>query len=292
MKITILGTSNAWGPNPFLGTPWPMTGKLSDDTLVEIRKFRTSLLIETSDEKRVLIDCGPDFGHQRRHFQMGPLDAILLTHPHNDHAGGLEELNVYRPTQCLPIPTFAHPNCWAEIKEKKGLGYIIDPRRLVTEETLQAFVPFQIGTATIVPFPVEHSSQAPGSLGFAITDGSRRVIYTGDFWALTDPNHPIFREPADVLIMECDRFDRLSGPAVGGGHMSFVEAVRLLSTGAFSNPRPKQVVFVHFGDNGPAGPASGYPEWRKAVIDGLNAAGLRDVMPDEDAVIGYEGLVL
>ena len=80
--------------------------------------------------------------------------------------------------------------------------------------------------------------------------------------------------------------------------MSFLEAVRFLANGAFSNPRPKQVVFVHFGDNGPnesRGPKlarSGYKDWRDALISGLTSAGLGDVMPDQDAVVGYEGLGL
>lgn len=292
MKITILGTANAWGPNTFLGTQWPMMGTLTTGKSVEIRKFRTSLLVETSDSKRILIDCGPDFGHQRRHFDIGPLDGILITHPHFDHIGGLDELNVYKPTKCVPIPTYAHKDCWTVINQTRGFGYMVEPLRLISENALRAFDPITIGAATIVPFAVEHSSLAPGAVGFSISDGPRRIVYTGDLWAICNPTHPIFREPADLLIMECDRFDGLAGPAVGGGHMSFVEAIRLLASGAFSNPRPKQVVFVHFGDNGPNGPRSTYNDWRSAITSGLTAAGLGDVMPDQDAVVGYEGLVL
>ena len=292
MKITVLGTANAWGPNTFLNAPWPMTGTLANGKHVEIRKFRTSLLLETSEGKRILIDCGPDFGHQCRHFGIGPLDAILLTHPHLDHIGGLDELNVYRATECLPIPTYAHKDCWTCLKEARGFGYVVDPLRLVAQNDLRAFDPIQIGTATITPFPVEHSFLAPGAVGFSVSDGSRRLVYTGDLWAICNPTHHLFQEPANVLIIECDRFDGLAGLAVGGGHMSFAEAVRFLSSGAFSNPRPKQVVFVHFGDNGPKGHSSGYQDWRDALVSGLAEAGLEDVMPDQDAVVGYEGLVL
>jgi hypothetical protein len=54
MKITILGTANAWGPNPFLNppAPWPMRGVLSTGIEIEIRKYRTSLLVEGYDGKK------------------------------------------------------------------------------------------------------------------------------------------------------------------------------------------------------------------------------------------------
>jgi len=70
MKITVLGTSNAWGPNPFLNQApnIPMVGNLTDGTQVEIRRYRTSLLLETNDGKKVLVDCGPDFSHQLQRF--------------------------------------------------------------------------------------------------------------------------------------------------------------------------------------------------------------------------------
>ncbi len=55
MKIKILGTANAWGPNPLLnnGPTIPMKGKLKNKGEIGIRKFRTSLLIETRDESFV-----------------------------------------------------------------------------------------------------------------------------------------------------------------------------------------------------------------------------------------------
>lgn len=294
MKITILGTANAWGSNEFRGTPSPLTGALSNGATVEFRRYRTSLFLESSDGKRILIDCGPDFAHQRRQFQLGRLDAILFTHPHPDHILGFDEINVYTAVaNCVPIPAYAHPACWQNIRAR-GFAYIIDALHLVTENPLHSLQSFQIGTVTITPFSVEHSVYAPGAVGFIFTEeskeGRRRVIYTGDLWAVCDPTHSVFGEPVDLLVMECDRWDGLAGPAVGGGHMSLQEAIRFLSDGVFSNPRPKQVCFVHFGDSGPRGPLSTYRDWREGTISRLAARGLQSMIPDEDAVIGYEGL--
>jgi phosphoribosyl 1,2-cyclic phosphodiesterase len=295
MKVTILGTANAWGVNELAGASWPMKGVLSDGrTTVEFRRYRTSLLVETRDGKRILVDCGPDFAHQRREFKVGIPDAILITHPHFDHIGGLDDLNVYRLPGGLPIPVYAHPDCWTAIKHTKGFGYLVEPLGLVSEEHLRPFEDFSIGSVTVTPFPVEHSPHAPGAVGYAFAEQKgnevKRVLYTGDLWAVSDPTHPLFANAFDVLIMECDRWQGLAGPSVGGGHMSFQEAVRWLTSGVFSDPKPKQVVFVHFGDNGPRGVATTYADWRSSIVDGLRRNGLACVMPNEDLVVGYEGL--
>ena len=74
--------------------------------------------------------------------------------------------------------------------------------------------------------------------------------------------------------------------------MSFREAAGMLKDGALSHPRPGQVVFIHLGDNGPKGTGSTYRDWREGMLSGLDARGLSSLMPDRDAVVGYEGLVL
>jgi predicted TIM-barrel fold metal-dependent hydrolase len=136
------------------------------------------------------------------------------------------------------------------------------------------FEDFSIGSVKVTPFMVEHSPHAPGAVGYAFAEQKGNDV------------------AFDVLIMKCDRWQGLAGPSVGGGHMSFQEAVRWLTTGVFSDPKPKQVVFVHFGDNGPRNVASAYADWRSSIVDDLRRNGLACVMPNEDLVVAYEGLTL
>jgi len=294
VKITVLGTANAWGVNELAGITWPLYGTLSSGDKVPFRKYRTSLLVETHDNKKILVDCGPDFTHQRREFNVGVVDAILLTHPHLDHIGGLDECNVYRNRGYSPIPTYAHPDCWSHITNATGFGYLVDTVHVLYQRELKLFQPFSIGTLNITAFGVEHSVFAPGSVGYIFEETiggvTKRVIYTGDWWAISNPAHPAFSANTDVVIMECDRVLGLAGPKVGGGHMSFQEILRVLSSGVFSNPKPSQIVLVHFGDSGPQGVTSTYQDWRDTICNGLLANNLQSVMLNPDMVIAYDGM--
>ena len=84
MKITILGSGTSTGV-PQVGCTCPVC----TSTDPRDRRLRCSGLVEL-DGVRVLIDCGPDFREQMlRLGDFGPIDAVLITHEHYDHVGGL-----------------------------------------------------------------------------------------------------------------------------------------------------------------------------------------------------------
>ena len=56
----------------------------------------------------LLIDCGPDFRQQMLRASDLHLDALLITHSHYDHVGGMDDLRPYSPRN--PIPVYAQPN--------------------------------------------------------------------------------------------------------------------------------------------------------------------------------------
>ena len=57
-------------------------------------------------DTRMLIDCGPDIRQQLMPFDFRPLTAVLLTHVHYDHVGGLDDLR--------PFSTFGDINIYAD----------------------------------------------------------------------------------------------------------------------------------------------------------------------------------
>ena len=84
MKITVLGSGTSTGV-PEVGC----TCAVCTSADPKDKRLRTSLLIET-DDSRILLDCGPDFRAQMLHVPFNKIDAVLLSHEHYDHVGGLE----------------------------------------------------------------------------------------------------------------------------------------------------------------------------------------------------------
>ena len=89
MKITILGSGTSCGV-PQIGCPC----EVCTSTDPKDKRLRTSALLEVGG-KRILIDCGPDFRQQMLRIDFKPLDAVLSTHEHYDHVGGLDDLRPY-----------------------------------------------------------------------------------------------------------------------------------------------------------------------------------------------------
>lgn len=100
MKIRFLGTGTSSGV-PTLGCTCPVC--TSSDP--RDHRWRTSALVTTDEGARILIDCGPDFREQW--LGIKPFfvpDAILLTHEHFDHVGGIDDL---RPNNIFgAVPTY------------------------------------------------------------------------------------------------------------------------------------------------------------------------------------------
>lgn len=86
MKIIFLGTGTSQG-TPLIGCNCTVC-KSADN---RDKRLRSSVLINI-DEKKILIDAGPDFRQQMLQAGITNLDAILLTHEHIDHVGGLDDV--------------------------------------------------------------------------------------------------------------------------------------------------------------------------------------------------------
>jgi phosphoribosyl 1,2-cyclic phosphate phosphodiesterase len=90
LEIMFLGTGGAWGLpeldcDCFICREMRRKGEKRD---------RTSLLLRNAST--LLVDCGPDARTQLSRNDIRAIDAVLITHHHNDHYIGLDELFAYK----------------------------------------------------------------------------------------------------------------------------------------------------------------------------------------------------
>lgn len=93
MRITILGSGTSTGV-PMLGCRCEVCRSADPRD----RRLRASAFIETGG-KRLLIDCGPDFRQQALLYGLAKPDAVLFTHEHYDHVGGVDDLRPFRGSE-------------------------------------------------------------------------------------------------------------------------------------------------------------------------------------------------
>ena len=88
-RLTFLGTGTSQGV-PIIACQCPVC-KSTDP---KDKRFRSSALVQM-DALTILVDAGPDFRCQMLAHDVRHLDAILLTHNHKDHTGGLDDVRSF-----------------------------------------------------------------------------------------------------------------------------------------------------------------------------------------------------
>jgi ribonuclease J len=98
------------------------------------------------------------------------VDAILLSHPHQDHYGLLSFIN-------QKIHVYMSRGCKALIEASYYFGQT--NYELKNIRTVKPWIPFQISNFRITPYLVDHSGF--DALAYLIESEGKRIFYSGDF---------------------------------------------------------------------------------------------------------------
>ncbi len=151
MKVTILGSGTSTGV-PEIGCRCDVC--LSADP--RDRRLRTSALVETEDA-RILIDCGPDFRQQMLSVFFDRLDAVLITHEHYDHVGGLDDLRPF--CRFGEVSVYTEPVTASRLRER--LPYCFAEHRYpgvpaIHLQDIEVNKPFDVKDTQVLPLRVMH----------------------------------------------------------------------------------------------------------------------------------------
>ena len=176
-------------------------------------RFQTCILVD-GPQSRIAIDCGASslIALAQQGIEPNSIDAILLTHLHGDHCGGVPFLvmdAMLAARRERPL-TIAGP---PDLRRRMGAlqeslfpgSHVMTPKFPLAWVEMPPGRPHRVLDALVTPQPARHTAEtSPTALRVEI--GGKVIAYTGDTeW--TDDVAAACRG-ADLLIAECYFYDK------------------------------------------------------------------------------------
>lgn len=223
MKISFLGTGTSLGV-PVVGCQCTVC----QHGTVKDRRLRSSIMIQDKGIT-IVIDAGPDFRYQMLRENVKNVDAILITHHHQDHIAGLDDVRSFNFLSGKPMDVYATEESQERIKEE--FSYAFKPKTYPGAPSYNLISidekPFQIGHLEIFPFQVLH-------MKMEVT-----AFRIGDFAYITDVNYipgRLFSELLNCKVIVLGALQKSKHIS----HYSLPEAIEVLNF-----LRPEKAFITH-----------------------------------------------
>jgi phosphoribosyl 1,2-cyclic phosphate phosphodiesterase len=220
LRATLLGTGTSQGVPVIACQCAVCTSPDARD-----KRLRCSVLLELPG-KTFCIDAGPDFRQQMLRADVRQLDAVLYTHLHKDHTGGLDDIRAfYFPTQ-QPMDVFLDANTLQLLQREypyifDGTSYPGIPKLAI--HLIEGMAPFEVQGTQVQPIPVLHHKLPVN--GFRI----------GSFAYVTDANYigpesMALLQDLDVLVLNALQFEHHISHFTVNEALAVVEQLRPRAT--------------------------------------------------------------
>ncbi len=219
------------------------------------RRLRPSIHVEVPERASILVDTTPDLRQQALLHRITRLDAVLFTHSHADHILGLDDIRSFNFIQQAPVPCYATPEVWENIRQMFRYVFDAAPRQgggipKVVAHDIDG--PFTVAGVHVVPVPLWHGPLP--ILGFRF--GS--VAYLTDCSAIPEESWSLVAG-VDTLVIDALR-DRKHST-----HFTVAEALE-----AIERIAPRRAYLTHMAhDLGHAGTSARMPAGVEPAYDGL-----------------------
>nr|WP_262713718.1 MBL fold metallo-hydrolase [Neolewinella aurantiaca] len=84
--------------------------------------MRASALLSAGN-KNMVVDTGPDFRQQMLRARVGSIEGVIITHEHNDHTAGLDDIRPFCFKQEMDIPVYCLPRVAADLRERFAYAF-------------------------------------------------------------------------------------------------------------------------------------------------------------------------
>ena len=209
MRVVMLGCGGSAGVPMLGGADGTGEWGLCDPSEPRNRRSRSSIVVESDDGRRLLVDTGPDLREQLLSCGIGRVDALLYSHAHADHVAGLDEMRSLNRVLGRPIDTFATRAVLDEVSHR--FAYAFRPwsppsffRPVLVAREIAAGGTVTIAGLTLTLFEQSHGRS--NTLGFR----TGRFAYSTDVVQLDEEALAVLRG-VDTWIVDC--FQRARHPA-------------------------------------------------------------------------------
>ncbi|WP_299192630.1 MBL fold metallo-hydrolase [uncultured Erythrobacter sp.] len=202
MKLIMLGSGTSTGVPRIGGDDGTGDWGACDPEEPRNRRTRVSILVESNEGKRLLIDTSSDCRAQLLANRINRIDGVFWTHDHADHCHGIDDLRVLRYGRSGPIPGYASSETVRRLRQR--FGYVFAGQEgyptICTIDTLDRL-------RMVSGFGVEwcQMEHGPGeTTGFRFEADGKSIAYATDFSSISDEMIDLY-EGVDILVSDCLR---------------------------------------------------------------------------------------